>query len=328
MRGIRVMKEPYIMQIKRPLQGALLADAILLLAAMNPGSIALAGSGGPPPATHTHYRFTTIAIPEGVDGVFAFGVNDEGLVSGFYADSLGYYHGFLWRDGAGATVDAPGDWADTYLGGGNDLGLAIGNYDDDLTISHAAFYRVWDQKWAQLPDIAGRPANFGNGVNIFGVAVGVAFEGTPVDYYNGVGWIWDGRDYSLISVPQASGSSYGTYASGINDWGQVTGFYQDSAGAYHGFLKQRSLITSFDAQGADDTLAYGINDQGEVVGYYYFGAVTHGLIVQTGSSVTVDVPGADNTQIFGINNLGQIVGWYSDAANPNGYGFIATPIGR
>ena len=108
----------------------------------------------------------------------------------------------------------------------------------------------------------------------------------------------------------------------------MTGFYQDSAGAYHGFLKQRSLITSFDAQGADDTLAYGINDQGEVVGYYYFGAVTHGLIVQTGSSVTVDVTGADNTQIFGINNLGQIVGWYSDAANPNGYGFIATPIGR
>jgi probable HAF family extracellular repeat protein len=314
------------MQIKRQLQAALVAEAILLLAAINSMSIAFAGGGGPPPATHTHYGFTTIDIPDGVDGVFAYGVNDEGLVSGFYEDSSAYYHGFLWKDGTVRTVDAPGDWADTYLGSGNDLGVVIGNYDDDLTVSHATLYRVWDQTWTRLPDVPGCPLNYGNAINNYGIAVGAAYQGTPTDYYGGVGWIWDGRHYSLFTVPEASGLAYGTYAAGINDSGKVSGLYQDSQNVYHGFLKHGQNITSLDVPGAEDTFAYGINNQDEVVGYYFDGSAYHGVIMQAGKFVTVDVPGATNTQIFGINNRDQIVGWYSDTSNPNGWGFVATPI--
>jgi probable HAF family extracellular repeat protein len=328
------------MQIKRPLLAALLADAILLMAAINSGSSAFAAGGCLPRATHTHhtiitggcpapaiptsYVFTTIDISGAVVPT-PFGINDEGVVSGFYSDSSGYYHGFLWHNGTSATIDAPGDWADTYLGGINDAGVAIGNYDDDLTVSHATLFNVRDQRWTRLPDIPGIPLNYGNGINNFGLAVGVAFDGTPTNYYDGVGWIWDGHDYSFIEVPAASGSSLGTYPSAINGEGVVVGLYEDSEGNYHAFLDRDSIITSFDVPGSDGTFGYGINDEGDVVGPYNIAGVPNGFILHEGKFTTVDVPGATSTAIYGINNRGQIVGWYSTTANPNGYGFVATP---
>jgi len=315
------------MQIKRQLQAALVAEAILLLAAINSGSSAFAGGSGPPPASNTQYWFTSTEIEGGLYPT-PFAINNEGLVSGFYNDSSGYYHGFLWRNDRVTTVDAPGDWLDTFLGGVNDSGVVIGNYDDDVTVSHATLYRVRDQAWTRLPDVPGWPLNYGNGINNHGVAVGVVFEGNPTDYYGGVGWIWDGKDYSLITVPRASGLAYGTYAAAINDSDKVAGFYQDSQDVFHGFLNQGSKITSFDVPGAENTFVYGINNQDDVVGYYFDGSTYHGFIMHAGKFVTVDVPGAAETNIFGINDRGQIVGWYSDTSNPSGYGFVGTPMGK
>ncbi len=315
------------MQIKRQIQGARLAQAVVLLAAISSGSIALDASCGLPPATHTHYRFTTVDI-QGAVGPIAFAINNEGLVSGFYSDSSGYYHGFLWRNGTGTTVNAPGGWVDTELGGVNDSGVAIGNYDDDLTVSHATLYFVWNQTWRRLPDVPGWPLNFGNGINDDGAAVGAAYQGsTPSTAYNGVSWIWDGRGYSFFTVPGSSGTSTGTYASGINDFGKVTGYYEDGAGGVHGFLKEGRDISSFDVPGADYTYANGINDQDEVVGTYVAAGVAFGYVMREGEFVTVDVPGAAVTNIFGINDLGQIVGWYSDTSSGTGYGFVGTPFG-
>ena len=284
------------------------------------------GGGHLPGGIATNYLFTTIVgIPSYGFGPSAFGINDEGVASGFYPDSSGFIHGFLARDGLAVTVNAPGDWADTYLGGINDSGVVVGNYDDDLTVSHATLYKPLDDRWIELPDIPGIPLNYGNGINNFGFVVGAAYEGTPTDYTNGVGWLWDGRSYSFIEVPGSSGTDYGTYAAGINDEGVVVGYYQDSAGVIHGFLKRGPTLTTLDVPGADNTLAVGINDEGDVVGVYYLGAVSYGFIQHAGDFVTVDVPGAASTQIYGINNLGQISGSYLDTAG-NWYGFTGTPV--
>jgi probable HAF family extracellular repeat protein len=312
------------MQIKRDFHAALLTHAILILAALNSGGTAFAGGDSPPPATHTHYKFTTIDIT-GAAVPYAYAINDEGVVSGFYSDSSGDFHGFLWHDGTSVTIDAPGDWVDTYIGAINDLGVAIGNYDDGLTVSHAALFRVRDQTWIRLPDVPGTSVNYGNGINNLGLALGVAYEGPLTDSYNGVGWIWDGRDYSFFAVPAGVGTFTGTYPSAINDEGVVDGYYEDSEGNYHGFLKRGSTITSFDVPGADATFAYGINDLGDVVGPYNVGQVPNGYILHEGNFVTVNVPGAAATALDGINNLGQIVGTYNDTAG-NQYAFEATPL--
>ena len=308
------------MQTKRQLQ-PVVAAALVLLAANIWGSIVLAATL--PPPTHTHYWFTTINIKGGFFPA-ADGINDQRLVSGYYADSTGLGHGFLWHNGTVvAPVDAPGA-ANTYLGEVNNVGVVIGN-DGDATVSHAVLYSVRDHTWTQLPDIEGKPINLGNGINSRGIAVGSAFEGTFTDSLNGVGWIWDGSAYSsFFSVPQASG--YGTYASEINDLGRICGEYTDSKGASHGFFKQDSHISTIDVPGADDTLALGINDQDEVVGVYYVGAVFDGFIMRAGNFVTVDVPGAASTWIYDINNHGDLCGFYIDTSGI-GHGFIATPIG-
>src|SRR5262245_30575176 len=55
------------------------------------------------PPGNGQYQFTTIDVPNTSD-TEAFGINNTGLVSGFYTVN-GTGHGFLWRDGTVTTVD-------------------------------------------------------------------------------------------------------------------------------------------------------------------------------------------------------------------------------
>jgi uncharacterized membrane protein len=315
------------MQIKRQINAASVALALFVMATIHSVSTALAGGDtNPPPATKTQYKFTTIDI-DGAVLPYPFAINDDGWVSGFYSDTNGYFHGFLWRKGTTTVIDAPGKWLDTYLGAMNNEGVAIGNFDDDLTVSHAALFHMHAQTWKELPDIPGIPLNYGNGINNNGIAVGAAYQGTPTNSLDGVGWIWNGHTYSFIIVPTGVGTTTGTYPSAINDGGLVTGYYQDHENAYHGFLTRGGAITSFDVPGSDATFGYGINNADDVVGPYNVGQVPNGYIMHAGKFVTVNVPGAASTALAAINNLGVLVGYSSDT-NGNQTAFLATPVER
>jgi opacity protein-like surface antigen len=71
-------------------------------------------------ASAAHGRYTTIDVP-GAAATFAVGVNDLGVVGGFYVDNSGNDHGFTDQRGAITTVDVPGA-AGTVLTCVNDLG--------------------------------------------------------------------------------------------------------------------------------------------------------------------------------------------------------------
>lgn len=306
------------MKTKLQLQVGLVAEALLLFFIIDQGWIAYADAL--PPATQTYYQFTTIDIPGSPYDIRPLGINDQGLVSGAFADATGNYHGFLWQTGRVTTVNAPG-WPSTWLYGNNNAGLVVADYENSI-VSHGCLYNVSAQTWTVLPDIPGKPFNFPSGINNRGTAVGVACDGT--DLSNGVAWIWDGSAYSFFTVPGATGRD-GTYAMGINDPGQICGRYMDSQGVRHGFLKCGAVITSFDVPGADGgTAFFTINNEGEVVGPYQAAGVFHGLIMRAGSFATLDVPGARHTGIYGINNQGDLVGTYWDASG-RAHGFLATP---
>ena len=81
------------------------------------------------------YRFVTIDAPEAILTA-PYGVNNTGLVTGYYQDASGNLHGLLWRNGALKTLDNPGS-LDTLLGDSSDLGMVIGNHGD-ATLEHAA----------------------------------------------------------------------------------------------------------------------------------------------------------------------------------------------
>ena len=69
-----------------------------------------------------------------------------------------------------------------------------------------------------------------------------------------------------------------TYLYGINNAGEIVGYYEDGTRYDHGFLYTGRNFTTFDVPGPG-TYPGGINDFGEIVGYYYDGMFdTHGFL--------------------------------------------------
>jgi probable HAF family extracellular repeat protein len=126
-----------------------------------------------------------------------------------------------------------------------------------------------------------------------------------------------------LDYPNATASGNGTtYATGINNVGQVVGYYWTDDGICHGFVLTGLVYTPLNYPGAVNTYAYGINDQGHIVGWYSdSGGSPHGFLL-TGSTYTpLDYPDAAKTYAYGINDKGQIVGTYVDS-NGTFYGFV------
>ena len=72
--------------------------------------------------------------------------------------------------------------------------------------------------------------------------------------------------FSSFEAPGAGTlAGQGTLAVGINSAGTVAGYYLDSSGVYHGFVRTATgTFTSFDPPGAATTEALSINSAGPV----------------------------------------------------------------
>jgi probable HAF family extracellular repeat protein len=128
------------------------------------------------------------------------------------------------------------------------------------------------------------------------------------------------------------GSDTNSWASGINDAGQVVGYSYAAAGG-NAFLWQNGIMTNLGELpgGGDDSFALGINNAGQVVGS---SAATNGQSaflwqngVMTDLSTVSGVVGTGWSLIeaTAINDAGQIVGY---GINPQGVtsAFILTPV--
>ena len=124
---------------------------------------------------------------------------------------------------------------------------------------------------------------------------------------------------TTIDVPGAAG----TRAYGINNAGEIVGYYYGSSPGniqYHGFHLANGRFTTIDVPGSYGTEAYGINAAGQIVGVYWDakGAAVgrHGFLFSGGRFTTIDVDGAVNTIAYGISDEGQIVGVYTVKSPP------------
>jgi uncharacterized membrane protein len=107
--------------------------------------------------------------------------------------------------------------------------------------------------------------------------------------------------------------SRSTLAQKINDRGQITGYYSDTADDPRenptAFLLDRGRYTRIAAPGAVTTTAVGINNRTQVVGQYQdANGIFHGYLWHRGKFRTIDAPGAVGTSLFDINDRGQMVG--------------------
>jgi probable HAF family extracellular repeat protein len=284
-------------------------------------ALCLAGS---PAARAGSYNFATVDYGNGYQTLL-YGINDNGLLSGIaFNPTTGYNTGVFFNGGAGTLVVAPGA-VDTEVYQSNNAGqVAVSYYGSDL-IYHAAVYNTSTSSWTYLPDVPGYAENLAGGINNHGVVLGDPFLNSS--YTGGVGWTWNGSSYSFFSAPGSDPAQLGTATYSINDAGQSVGYFQDSTGTVHGYLKTGSNFTTLDAPGAVGyTSAQGINNLGAVTGTYIDASNNYnGFLWNNGQFTTIDVPGAMGTDVTSINNQGDLAGWYLDA-NGVFHGFEASPV--
>ena len=152
------------------------------------------------------------------------------------------------------------------------------------------------------------PAPFATGINDSGQIVGfMAFGGGAG--FGTEGFVDTGGNFTTFNVPGAYGGYLGlgggTVANGINNSGQVVGYYYNStASNVQGFLDIGGIFTTISVPGAISTTATGINNSGQIVG----NAGSSGFLDSGGVFTTISAPGAIFTTVTGINDSGQIVG--------------------
>jgi uncharacterized membrane protein len=186
---------------------------------------------------------TILDVP-GASDTFALGINDSGLVAGYWdlLDAYGNYLvnlGFTWKDGAfiDTQINFPGA-----VGGLPGAGLFGVNARGDLS-------GVW------LPDLNG---NIEHGF--------VCPKSAPCFSYD-------------APFP----GTFFTDGKEINAHGQVVGIYltADDPNFWHSYLMSGAAVTKIDFPGSTGTGAFGINSAGQIVGKYFaFDGSTHGFLAQ------------------------------------------------
>jgi uncharacterized membrane protein len=128
------------------------------------------------------------------------------------------------------------------------------------------------------------------------------------------GFLLDRGRYTAFEV---AGAVTQTFPIGINDRGQIVGYYDDADGL-HGFLRQKDgRFRTIDFPGARATEALKINNRGQIVGLYsetspFEFADGRGFLLNRGRFTRINVPGALSTFARGLNDRGQVVGDYTD----------------
>jgi hypothetical protein len=190
------------------------------------------------------------ANPGNTSSELAFGINDKGMIVGQYTDtSTGTTPGFIY-DGTKFTILNPvspvGGVLVVNAQGINNNGLVTGFYTTDNTTppvdgnepQHGFFY---DSKTAKftLPTDPNQPNLFTVqllAVNDHDVAAGYWQDNAGNQH--GLLYNFDTQKYTFLDDPNAVPISgiVTTQITGINDAGQLTGFYVGSDGLAHGFL--------------------------------------------------------------------------------------------
>jgi hypothetical protein len=157
------------------------------------------------------------------------GINNHNIAVGFYNDASGNSHGYTFNINTGkfsADINDP-NAVSTVSAAINNAGRIAGFYTDASGVTHGfldtnGHFTTVDAPGATTTELLG--------LNDFGIAVGE-------DVVGGVthGIIYNSKTgvFTQLDDPNASGF---TLFNGLNDKGDIVGFYTDAAGNTHGML--------------------------------------------------------------------------------------------
>ena len=112
-------------------------------------------------------------------------------------------------------------------------------------------------------------------------------------------------------------SSQGSYPSGINNLGQVVGYYRTDAGSMRAFLSSGGVMIDLGTLGGGEAYARDINDLGQVVGEATTASGEwHAFLWDSASGMQdLGTLGGATSCAYAINELGQIVGYANDGTS-------------
>jgi uncharacterized membrane protein len=151
--------------------------------------------------------FITINAPSGPNTVNAQGINNKGLVVGFYLGTDGQVHGFMANEKTAKN------------------GAITGTAIADPTIPAVTGEQNATFAFSQIL-----------GINDHGIAVGYYGDSTTSQH----GFILDTRtgNYTFLDDPSEAFNNgvEVTQITGITNSGEISGFYSDANGVFHGFV--------------------------------------------------------------------------------------------
>ncbi len=271
---------------------------------------------------HAAYNVTNVFDPTGSNFINLLGINNSGEIGGFVnqATSSGFT---LTLPSSFTTVNFPGATT-SMVTGLNAAGGLSGIYTDAAGNTHG-FTRIGGT-FATVDNPLSTVFNQALGINNSDETVGY-YAPTPAGAPGQIAYSQAGGVFTDINhlLPGAS-TNMNSQAVGINNTGDIVGFYQQASGNTLGFEDADGSITTIDPFGSTNTQALGVNDSGEIVGFYTdANGFQHGYIDNGGVFTTFDPTGSVSTTINGLNNAGDIVGFYGNAAGDT-VGFVGTPV--
>jgi hypothetical protein len=198
-----------------------------------------------------HGRVTTF-IPLGGTAATAFGINDGGTIVGQYTTSANTTPGFIRVNNKSyVTINAPSGPDTVNAQGINDKGLVVGFYMGTDGQDHGFMLNARGLKSGtatgvavadpKIPNVPGEPgATF-----VFSQILGINDKGIAVGYYGDSttsqhGFLYNTHtgQYTFLDDPNEAFDNgvEVTQITGINNAGEITGFYTDASGVAHGFV--------------------------------------------------------------------------------------------
>lgn len=168
----------------------------------------------------------------------AFGINNSGAVVGQYTDNAtGIAPGYLLSSGTYTTLNAVPTAIATNAQGVNNSGLVTGFYSTDGTHQHGFFYNSTTLfSLAADPNVTNLVLTKFLGLNDNGLAVGYyqLLDGSQHGFLYNIAT----KTYTFLDDPNAATSGLSiTEITGVNDSGEIAGFYVDAAtGLERGFV--------------------------------------------------------------------------------------------
>ncbi|PWU15914.1 MAG: HAF repeat-containing protein [Verrucomicrobia bacterium] len=223
----------------------------------------------------------------------AYGINNSGQVVGYAFTTSGNKHAFLYSAGAMTDLGTLGG-SSSQANGINNSGQVVGHaYLAGNASYHAFLYSGGGM--ADLGTLSGGINSDAYGVNRNGQVVGSS------DQY---AFQYSGGMMSYLTL----GS--GSWASGVNDQGQIVGVYEVS-GTESAFLYNGTVATYLGHLGGGQSAATGINTNGQISGWSYLpgGSIYHAFVYSGGRMSDLGSLGGNFSAANAINDNGQLVGY-------------------